>query len=324
MDELRNRIAGLSPQKRALLELRLKQSGAPLKPEPTIKSRPDRGSARASFAQQRLWFLEQLEPGQAAYNVPRAIRLSGPLNIEALRATLTELISRHEPFRTHFLNVDGELRQIIKDDINIPLTEIDLTSFPKTEREAEAKQLTKADAGRPFDLNNGPVIRTTLLRLDTEEHILLLTTHHIVSDAWSAVILFREFGELFEAFTNGRAASLAPLAIQYADFAEWQRDWLQGQELEEQLSYWKQQLAGVPSELTLPMDHPRPSMPTFEGGHKRLALSPVLKHKLNELSKREGVTLFMTLLAAFKTLLYRYTSQEDIVVGSPIAGRNHA
>jgi amino acid adenylation domain-containing protein len=324
MDELKNRIAGLSRQKRALLELRLKQSSARHKPQSAIQSRPNRGSARASFAQQRLWFLEQLEPGQAAYNVPRAIRFSGPLNIEALRATLTELISRHEPFRTHFLNVDGELRQIIKDDINIPLTEIDLTSFPKTEREAEAKQLIRVDAGRPFDLNNGPVIRTTLLRLSTQEHILLLTTHHIVSDAWSAVIFFREFGELYEAFTNGRPASLAPLAIQYADFAEWQRDWLQGQELEEQLSYWKQQLAGVPTELSLPMDHPRPSTPTFEGGHKRLALSPALKHKLNELSKREGVTLFMTLLAAFKTLLYRYTSQEDIVVGSPIAGRSHS
>ena len=324
MDELSTRIAGLSPQKRALLELRLKQGGASLQPESAIKSRPDRSSARASFAQQRLWFLEQLEPSQAAYNVPRAIRFSGLLDIEALRATLAEIVRRHEPFRTHFLDVDGELRQVIHNDIDIPLLEIDLTSGSKSERETQAKQLTRAEAARPFDLNNGPVIRTTLLRLDTQEHILLLTTHHIVSDAWSAVILFREFGKLYETFANRRPTSLAPLTIQYADFAEWQREWLQGEELEEQLSYWKQKLAGVTTELTLPVDHPRPSVPTFQGGHKRVALSPALKHKLNELSKREGVTLFMTLLAAFKTLLYRYTSQEDIVVGSPIAGRSHA
>ena len=324
MDELSNRIASLSPQKRALLELRLKQSGSQLQSERPIKSRADRSSARASFAQQRLWFLEQLEPGQAAYNVPRAIRFSGPLNIEALRATLVEIVRRHEPFRTHFLNVDGELRQVIHDDIDIPLLEIDLTSVSKSERETQAKELTRAETVRPFDLNKGPVIRTTLLRLGTQEHILLLTTHHIVSDAWSAVILFREFGQLYEAFTNNMSASLAPLKIQYADFAEWQRDWLQGQELEEQLSYWKQQLAGITTDLALPLDYPRPLMSTFQGEHRKLVLSPALKQKLNELSKREGTTLFMTLLAAFKTLLYRYTSQEDIVVGSPIAGRNRA
>jgi amino acid adenylation domain-containing protein len=324
MDELSSRIAGLSPQKRALLELRLRQSGATVKPEPAIKPRPNRSSARASFAQQRLWFLEQLEPGQAAYNVPRAMRLSGPLDIEALQAALAEIVRRHEPFRTHLLNVDGELRQIIRDDINIPLTQIDLTSFSTTKREAEAKRLAKEEAARPFDLNNGPVIRTTLLRLDKQEHILLLTTHHIVSDAWSAVILFREFGQLYDAFANASRASLAPLAIQYADFAEWQRDWLQGEELEVQLSYWKRQLDGVTTDLALPVDHPRPATPTFHGAVKWLRLSPDLSKKLTELSKREGTTLFMTLLAAFKTLLYRYTSQEDSVVGSPIAGRNRA
>jgi amino acid adenylation domain-containing protein len=324
MDELNSRIEGLSPQKRALLQLRLRQNAATVKGEPAIKARADRNSARASFAQQRLWFLEQLEPGQASYNVPRAIRLQGPLNIEALRATLAEIVRRHEPFRTHFLNVDGELRQIICDDVNIPLTEIDLTSVLKTDREAEGLRLTRVEAARPFDLNNGPVIRTTLLRLDEQEHILLLTTHHIVSDAWSAVILFREFGQLYEAFTNGRNASLAPFAIQYADFAEWQRDWLQGEALEEQLSYWKKQLDGVTTDLALPLDHPRPPVSSFQGAAKWLRLSPALNENLTELSKHEGTTLFMTLLAAFKTLLYRYTSQEDIVVGSPIAGRNRA
>jgi amino acid adenylation domain-containing protein len=324
MNELSSRIAGLSPQKRALLELRLMQGGASLKLEPAIKPRADLNSARASFAQQRLWFLEQLKPGQAVYNVPRAIRLRGPLNIKAVRCTLAEIVRRHEPFRTHFLNVDGELRQIIDDDINIPLTEIDLTSVSNTEREAQAKRLTKEEAAGPFDLNSGPVIRTTLLRLGEQEHILLLTTHHIVSDAWSAMILFREFGQLYKGFANGIRVSLAPLPIQYADFAEWQRDWLQGEELEKQLSYWKRQLEGVPTELSLPVDYPRPATPTFQGAYKWLALSPTLNKKLTELSKREGTTLFMTLLAAFKTFLYRYTSQEEIVIGFPIAGRNRA
>src|SRR5690349_9430295 len=191
MDELSTRIASLSPEKRALLELRLRRSPASTKPEPAIKARAGRSSARASFAQQRLWFLEQLEPGQAAYNVPRAMRLDGPLDTQALRATLAELVRRHEPFRTHFLNVDGELRQIICDDVNIPLTEIDLTTISKAEREAEGLRLAKEEAARPFDLNHGPVIRTSLLRLSEQEHILLLTMHHIVSDAWSTVILFR-------------------------------------------------------------------------------------------------------------------------------------
>src|SRR6185369_11413854 len=189
MDQLSSRIAGLSPQRRALLQLRLRQKGATTGAEPAIEPRADRNSARASFAQQRLWFLEQLEPGQAAYNVPRAMRVDGPLNIQALRATLAELVRRHEPFRTHFLNVDGELRQIICDDVDIPLTEIDLTTLSKDQRDAEGLRLAKEEAARPFDLNHGPVMRTSLLRLDEQEHILLLTMHHIVSDAWSTVIL---------------------------------------------------------------------------------------------------------------------------------------
>lgn len=324
MDPLSSRIAGLSPQRRALLQLRLRQKGATTGTEPAIELRADRHSARASFAQQRLWFLEQLEPGQAAYNVPRAMRLDGPLNIPALRATLAELVRRHEPFRTHFLNVDGELRQIICDDVNIPLTEFDLTTLSKAEREAEALRLAREEAARPFDLNHGPVMRTSLIRLSEQEHILLLTMHHIVSDAWSTVILFREFEQLYESFAKGKSASLPPLAIQYADFAEWQRDWLQGGALAEQLSYWKRQLAGVTTGSALPADFPLPTTPTFQGASKWLSLSPDLSNKLTDLSKREGVTLFMTLLAAFKTLLYRFTSQEDIVVGTPIAGRNRA
>jgi amino acid adenylation domain-containing protein len=322
MDNLSQRIAGLSPAKRALLELRLQQTGASVKREPIIKPRANRGWARASFAQQRLWFLDQLEPGQASYNVPRAMHLRGALNVKALQATLAEIVRRHEVFRTHFSDVDGDLRQITRDEVEIPLTVIDLARVPEAERETHAAQLAKEEAARPFNLNTGPVIRTTLLRLSDEEHILLLTTHHIVSDAWSSAILFRELGELYEAFANGTATTLAPLTVQYADFAEWQRDWLQGETLEEQLSYWKQQLEGVTGVLALPLDYPRPAAPTFQGAYKSLALSPRLSSQLVDLSKREGATVFMTLLAAFQTLLYRCTGEEDFVVGSPIAGRN--
>ncbi|HKY29323.1 MAG TPA: amino acid adenylation domain-containing protein, partial [Pyrinomonadaceae bacterium] len=320
MEELNKRIAGLSPTKQALLKLRLKKDAGGETLVQSIKPRANRDSAAVSFAQQRLWFLDQLEENRASYNVPRALRLSGMLNVEALRRTLNELVSRHEPFRTCFESVDGTLRQIIKENAEIGLANVDLTHLPE-EREERAKQLTRDEAGRPFDLAHGPVIRATLLRLSEQEHILLLTTHHIVSDAWSAGILFRELGELYNAFANGQPSPLAPLSIQYADFAEWQRTWLQNHELERQLSYWRSKLEGV-SVLDLPTDRPRTAAQQSYGDYRFLTLSKTLSDGLAGLSKREGATLFMTLLAAFQILLWRYSDQDDIVVGSPIAGRN--
>src|SRR6185503_19580402 len=202
----------------------------------SIKPRVNREFANVSFAQQRLWFLDQLENNSSLYNVPRALRLTGILDIEALQGALNELVSRHEPFRTHFETVDGTVRQIISERAEIALTYSDLSYLPHDEREEQAKVASRAEATRPFDLAQGPVIRAHLLRLDEHEHILLLTTHHIVSDAWSAGILFRELGDLYNAFSQRRASPLAPLPIQYADFAEWQRTWLQGGVLEQQLS----------------------------------------------------------------------------------------
>lgn len=319
MEDLQKRIAELSPAKRALLELRLKND----KGGRTIAPRTNRNSAQVSFAQQRLWFLDQLEENRALYNVPRAFRLSGVLDVEALHRALNELVSRHEPFRTSFESVDGELRQIINYHAEIGLTQTNLSDFPGDEREARAKQLIRDEAGRPFDLARGPVIRAHLLRLSDDEHILLLTTHHIVSDAWSAGILFRELSELYDAFANEQPSPLAPLSIQYADFAEWQRSWLQGDELERQLSYWRKKLDGVTGVLELPTDRPRTAGQNSPGAHKFLTLSKSVSGGLAELSKREGVTQFMTLLAAFQILLWRYSNQDDIVVGSPIAGRNH-
>jgi len=321
MDELNKRILSLSPAKRALLELRLSKHGAGLTTTETITRRAERGSAPASFSQQRLWFLHQLELSEASYNVPRAIRLLGSLDIAALRRALAEIVQRHDVFRTHFANVDGLLQQIVTSD-DIPFAVIDLSSLPRSEREFQTEQLVAAEATRPFDLLHGPVLRTTLLRLGEQEHVLLLTSHHIVSDAWSAQILFSELGELYDAFVSGKPSPLAPLPIQYADFAQWQREWLQGSVLDEQLTYWKKQLAGIGDVLALPTDHPRPAVQTFRGAYKSLTLPRILSEQVAEISRQHGVTQFMTLLAAFAVLLARYTGQEDIVVGSPIAGRN--
>lgn len=324
MAELTERIAGLSPAKRALLELRLQKSGAKRLPAASITARASRDSAVVSFAQQRLWFLDRLEPDRASYNVPRAIRLTGALDVKALQRTLNDLIARHEPFRTRFSSIDGTLRQIISAAEQLPLQIIDLSHLAHDERENRARELMKEEASLPFDLAHGPVIRSSLLRLGEQEYVLLLTTHHIVSDAWSAGILFRELGALYNAFAGGKDSPLVPLPIQYADFAEWQRDWLQGEVLAEQLGYWRKKLAGLSGSLELPADYPRLALPTSRGAHKDLDLTSALSEQLAELSRQQGATLFMTLLAAFQTLLHRCTGEEDIVVGSPIAGRNRS
>lgn len=317
MEDLSTRIAQLSPAKRALLELRLKQ-GSTREAQP-IRPRTNHTSAEVSFAQQRLWFLDQIEENRALYNVPRAMHLSGTLDIPALQRTLNELVSRHEPFRTYFASIDGVLRQIISEKAELPLTLIDLSGDERADR---ATQIIREESLRPFDLARGPIMRASLLRLGEHEHILLLCTHHIVSDAWSAGILFRELEALYNAFSTGESSPLARLPIQYADYAEWQRKWLQGEVLETQLSYWKKQLHDVTGILDLPTDRTRVAGQLSRGAYKVHTLSSDLSSRLSELSKREGATLFMTLLAAFQTLLWRYSNQDDIVVGSPIAGRN--
>ena len=322
MEELDKRIAELSPAKRALLEQRLKASSASQIRAQKIEPRAKQSSAAVSFAQERLWFLDQLEENRALYNVPRALRLVGPLKVEALRCALNELISRHEPFRTHFDFVDGVLHQIVAEKSEIDLIYSDLSKLTPNERERQANQIRETEARRPFDLAHGPVIRASLLKLSEQDHILLLTTHHIVSDAWSAGILFNELGELYNAFSEGRPPQLQPLPIQYADFAEWQRTWLDGEVLERQLSYWKSKLQDVTGILDLPTDHPRTAARRSQGAYRFLTVSEAVSDGLVELSKREGATLFMTLLAAFQILLWRYSDQDDIVVGSPIAGRN--
>ncbi|MGD2147544.1 MAG: condensation domain-containing protein, partial [Anaerolineae bacterium] len=276
----------------------------------------------ASFAQERLWFLDQFEPGSSLYNVPTALRLQGALRMDALVESLNAIVARHESLRTTFSVVEGQTIQRVSSCTSVPVPMVDLTDLPQGEREAKAQRLAEEEARKPFHLAKGPLLRATLLRVDDEDHILQLTIHHIVSDGWSMDIFLRELATLYEAFAQGKPSSLRELPIQYGDFAVWQRAWLEGEVLEAQLSYWRKQLAGSPALLNLPTDRPRPAVQTHRGARESLRLPQPLSESLKRLSRHEGATLFMTLLAAFQVLLYRYSGQEDIVVGTPIAGRN--
>jgi amino acid adenylation domain-containing protein len=291
---------------------------------PPILPRTINENLPLSFAQQRLWFLDQLMPDAPIYNILLAYRVTGQLNVAALEQSLGEIVRRHEALRTTFTAVDGQPIQAITPEINLRLTVVDLQEIDETEREEEVQRLATQEAQQPFDLTTEPLLRVQLLRLDEAEHVLLLTMHHIVSDGWSLGVLMRELAVLYEAFSTGKPASLPELPIQYADFALWQREWLSEEVLESQLGYWKQQLGGELPVLELPTDRPRPPVQTYRGAKQSFELSKDLTDALKALSRREGVTLFMTLLAAFKTLLYRYTVQEDVIVGSPIANRNWA
>ena len=290
----------------------------------TITPVPRDKNLPQSFAQQRLWFFDQFEPGSPSYNLPRAVRLQGKLNINALSASLNEIIKRHEILRTSFAIADGQPIQIISDSINLKLPIIDLQNLSPQQREAELYRLAKEEAQTGFDLTQTPLLRAKLLQLDAEEHVILLTLHHIISDGWSNDILIREVATLYTAFCAGRHSPLPQLPIQYVDFAIWQRQWLEGEALKNQLAYWQKQLSGELPILQLPTDRPRPIVQTHAGKTLSFVLPKNLSEELKTLSKQEGVTLFMTLLAAFKTLLYRYTNQTDILVGSPIANRNRS
>jgi alpha-ketoglutarate-dependent taurine dioxygenase/acyl carrier protein len=279
------------------------------------------GDLPLSYTQQRLWFLDQLEPGSSAYNIPAAVRLTGALDTEAFVRSFNEIVRRHESLRATFVTVNGRPAQLIAPVQAVDLTVTDLGELPDALREVEAARLVVEETRGSFDLARGPLIRLRLLKLGDEEHIALMTMHHITSDGWSIGILIREVAALYQAFTAGRPSPLPELPIQYSDFTVWQHEWLQGEALKSQLAYWKRQLAGLPI-LELPTDRPRPPVQTFSGSWQSLFLSTEQAESLRALSRREGVTLFMTLLAAFKTLLHYYTNQDDIVVGSDIANRN--
>ncbi|MEH2114380.1 amino acid adenylation domain-containing protein [Nostoc sp.] len=303
---------------------------------PPILRRVENAEIPLSYAQQRLWFLDQFEPNSASYNIPFGLRLVGTLNVDALQQSLIEIIHRHEALRTNFITVDGQAAQIIQTQPNWTVTVVDLQHLPWSEQEIAAQKLVKQQAFEPFDLAHDALIRATLIVLSQTEQWLLVCMHHVVSDGWSIGVFVEELTAIYNAYSQSepslrdatrsllprRGTPLLPLPIQYADFALWQRQWLQGEVLNSQLSYWKEQLANAPTFLPLPTDRPRPAVQTFNGAYLEFALSVELTQKLIKLSQQQGVTLFMTLLAAYNTLLYRYTGQEDVLVGTPIANRD--
>ncbi|MDZ7268843.1 MAG: amino acid adenylation domain-containing protein [candidate division KSB1 bacterium] len=317
-------IAGLPPEKRQLLEKLFAQQGVNFSALAPIPRRHKTDVLPLSFSQQRLWFLDQLNPGSAFYNIAYAIHLQGGLDTAALSASLNEIIRRHEILRTTFDRRNGQPVQIIADTRSLELPVIDLQQLDANSRRAEAERLAAAEAGQPYDLARGPLLRATLLRLQPAEHLLLLGMHHIIADGWSMAVLIREMSALYTAFRSGRPSPLPPLRIQYADFALWQRDRLQGTTLENLLAYWKQRLGPTPPVLELPTDRPRPAVQSFNGATLRFELPQLLHEQLKDLCQQQGVTLFMCLLAAFKVLLCRYSGQQDICVGTPVANRNRA
>jgi amino acid adenylation domain-containing protein len=321
------RLQNLSPEKRSLLLKALQQEAASSKPSKILPQRDRSFPIPLSFAQQRLWFLEQLQPeSSAAYNISTAAILKGRLDVALLQKSLNEIIRRHEILRTTFTTVEDRPVQEIAPTLTLEIPVVDLQQLSQAQKETEIQRLAIASKSgtrsviaraQQFQLNRLPLLQVTVLRLEETEHAIILTMHHIISDGWSLGVLLEELMALYQGF------ALPELPIQYADFALWQRQWLQGV-LETQLNYWRKQLSGTLPILQLPSDRPRPQVPSFRGATQSFSLSSELSRSLNALSRQEGTTLFMTLLAAFKVLLYRYTEQEDIIVGSPIANRNRA
>ncbi|MEG4500182.1 amino acid adenylation domain-containing protein [Microcoleus sp. F10-C6] len=280
------------------------------------------GNLPLSFAQQQMWLLSQLEPNNPFYSELEALRLKGFLNVVALEQSINKIIQRHEALRTNFVTVDEQPVQVIAQSLTLKMSVVDLTALPSSEKENSTQRLATAQAQQPFDLTTDPLIQATLLKITDTEHILLLKIHHIVWDGWSMGVFFRELAAFYTSFCKDLSSALPSLPIQYADFAVWQRQWLTPEVLESQLAYWKQQLSDAPALLELPTDRVRPSIQTYRGAHQRAALSKELTLALMSLSQKQGVTLFMTLLAAFQTLLSRYTGQTDICVGTAHANRS--
>ena len=289
---------------------------------PAMEVVPREGEKPLSFAQQRLWFLDQLEPGNAVYNIPVALRMRGGLDVEALAGSLAEIVWRHETLRTVFSSREGRPIQEISAVARVSLPRVDLSGLIAAAREPEARRIAAIQSLRPFDLARGPLLRLFLLELSPDDHALILTLHHIVSDGWSMEVLTREAMTLYAARSAGRPSPLPELPIQYLDFGHWQRRWLAGQGIAADLEYWKKRLEGAPATLELTADFPRGAVQRYRGASSTRVLSTALSDRLREFSRIRGATLFMTLMSAFKALLLRYTGQQDICVGTPVSGRD--
>ncbi len=315
-------ITAASEAKRKLLEKYLRgEATQTLSPRQDIPRRDPATKAQLSFAQERMWFLDQLMPGSPVFNVPMAVRLSRPIKLEALQLSVNEIVRRHETLRTTFVTIDGQPSPTVSSRTETNIRVIDLTGENSATAESKSRILIEQEALHPFDLSRGSLIRPTLIRIDEVNSIFVVVMHHIVSDGWSLLLFFKELTELYERFASDGHAELPDLPIQYADYADWHRNWLQDELIEQQLGYWKKQLAGELPVLDLPTDHARPAMQTYAGAREVSTLSAEVTQSLVSLSQHEGATPFMTVLAAFNLLLQRLSGQEDIIVGSPIANR---
>jgi amino acid adenylation domain-containing protein len=323
-------VDALTPEQRALLMLRMRkkaaqrsaEEGKPAVPAIPRAPRDESGRIPLSFAQQRLWFLDQVQPGNPVYNIPASVSLRGRLDPLALEGAFREVLRRHESLRTAFGEEGGRPFQVISSTVSFRMPEVDLRALPAAARAGEALRLREEHGRQPFDLARGPLLVATLVRLADEDCMALVNMHHIASDGWSVPLLIQEISALYAALHERRAPALPELPIQYADFAVWQRGWLQGEELERQLAYWRERLSGDPPVLELPADRPRPAVQTFRGGRRTVWPVPGAGPEVRAFSQRQGLTPFMTTLAAFKAVLGRLTGQTDITVGTPIAARN--
>ena len=325
MKDISERISALTPEQRALFEARLKQKGlrTDVTAVQTIPRRQDRDSATcpASIDQERLWFIDQLQPGNTAYNIFNASRIRGSLNVPIMERVINELIQRHEVLRTTLKSVDGLPVQVITPDLKITLDPVSLEHLPEAERYGEAVRLTTKEFARAFDLEKGPLVRVGLLRLAPDDFVLQVNMQHAITDRWSFAVFEKELAVLYQAFATGHPSPLPELPIQFADYAVWQRERMNGDEYQKDLKYWRRQLAGAPFVLDFPTDFPRPPIQNFRGARVYVSYPKSLLDGLKELSRREGVTMFMTLMAAFKTLIFRYTTQKDILISTPIGTR---
>ncbi|MHC8406522.1 non-ribosomal peptide synthase/polyketide synthase [Pseudomonas sp. TMB3-21] len=316
------RFAGLPAGKRREFVQRMQEQGVSFGQLPIPPAAELQTTFELSYAQQRQWFLWQLDPHSSAYNIPAALRLHGPLNVAALQQSFDVLLERHQSLRSRFVEDDGNVLQTLADVTSLPIERIDLRGEPQTQRFDQAMNSVEQEIARPFDLQHGPLLRVTLLQLDAEDHVLLLTLHHIVTDGWSMGVLVEEFSRLYAAHCQGRNAALEALPIQYSDYALWQRRWMEAGELERQLNWWRDRLGREQPLLELPTDRPRPAQPSQRGARLDFALDATLASGLMSLAKQRGVTPFMLLLASFQVLLFRYSGQPDVRVGVPIANRN--
>ncbi|HEY0096501.1 MAG TPA: condensation domain-containing protein, partial [Archangium sp.] len=323
MNDLSKRIANLPPEKRAELLRRLEQAGNKVS-RPGNRVREPGKPLPLSFSQQRLWLLYQLDPGSVAYNLPHMLRIQGRLDTDVLERALRMVAERHESLRTTFRSGAEGPEQVVAPSSSITLERTDLTGLPAERREEALAERARTEAQRLFELGTGPLLRATVFQLAEQEHVLVTVMHHIITDGWSFGVLARELLAIYGALASGKPPALPPLSVQYPDFSLWQRERLQGPFLQEQLDWWRKQLAGAPAALELPTDHPRPQTLSGRGREHAFALPRELSDAVRAFATREGASSFMVLMAAFNVLLSRYGGQEDVCVGTPVAGRSHA